>query len=74
MLKVGDIVRIRDISNVYHWYTTDKYKIMIIDCELCKLYNLTIDDFDDEPIHLDHLEIDIKGYRKMKLEKLSGEK
>ena len=70
MFKVGDIVKIKDAAKIFYWYNFDLYKITSINGELCELYNLNINEFDDDLINVGHLCYAIKEYRKMKLEKI----
>jgi len=69
-LKIGDVVNIKKISNIFYWYNTDLYVIINIDRDLCDLYNLTLKELDNNPIHINHLILNIKEYRKLKLQKL----
>ena len=70
MFKPGDIVKIKKISNIFYWYNTDTYVIIAIVGEICELYNLTIKEIAENPIHIAHLELAVKDIRKMKLQKL----
>ena len=74
MLKVGDIVKMRDYTRNFFWYNSDIYEINSIDGDLCLLYNLNIDEIDNDTIDIAHLEYALKESRKMKLQKLSEEK
>ena len=73
MFKIGDVVKIKESSNIFYWYNYDTYMIISIEGDLCELYNLTIKEIDNAPIHFAHLELSVKEYRKLKLEKLSEE-
>jgi hypothetical protein len=72
MLKVGDVVKMCDFVKVRTWYNSDIYKIIIIENELCTLYNLSKNEIDDEVIHVHYLELALKEYRKQKLNKITN--